>query len=392
MVSRMVPDDPEVTRVRRTLEGLLGVPATEGNQVTILRNGDRTFGAMLAGIAAAERSVDLMAFVYKEGDIAERFTEALAERSRAGVRVRVLLDKLGARGMKEELVENLRSAGAQVEWFREPTRTTKKLSDQRTHRKILVVDELVAFTGGVNIGGHWQGDARNGDEWRDTHVRVVGPAVDGLRAAFFENWAETRRPLFDDTDRFPPHSTDGGHTVQVVRSAAGLAWSDTGTCFAALVLLARRRLRIVTPYFVPDGMFRERLCEAARRGVEVQVLIPGDHIDHPVVKLAGEADFEELLEAGVCIRTYEKTMIHAKIITVDGVAAYVGSANFDHRSVTLNDEAGVMLLDRCLVEELDGDFDEDLRHSRSLDLDEWRNRGALRKAAEAVTGLFDHKM
>ena len=380
------------TRVRRTLEGLLGVPATEGNHVRILRNGDETFAAMLEAIEAAERTIDLVSFVYADGDAAETFTDVLCRRAEDGLRVRVLLDKMGCREMKVDLVERLRACGADVEWFREPTRMKFKASDQRTHRKILVCDEVVGFTGGLNIGGRWEGDANGCDEWRDTHVRIEGPAVDGLRASFVENWAETGRPLFDDRDGFPAHRTDGDTTVLVVRSAAGVQWSDTGTLFASFIALAQRRLRIVTPYFVPDGFFTESLCEAARRGVDVEVLVPGPHIDHPVVKLAGEADYEELLSAGVTIWKYRKTMIHAKVVTVDGAAAYVGSANFDHRSVTLNDEAGVVLLDERLVAELDRDFDDDILDSELIDPERWERRGLVQRAAEKVTELFDHKL
>src|SRR5687768_2825752 len=225
---------------------------------------------MLEAIEEAERSIDIVTFVYADGDAADTFTDALCRRARDGLRVRVLLDKMGCREMKIDLVERLRDCGAEVEWFREPTRMKFKATDQRTHRKVLVCDERVGFTGGLNIGGRWQGDADSCDEWRDTHVRIEGPAVDGLRASFVENWAETGRDLFDDRDQFPEHRRDGDTTVLTVRSAAGLQWSDTGTLFAAFIGLAKERLRIVTPYFVPDGFFTQSLCAAARRGVDVE--------------------------------------------------------------------------------------------------------------------------
>lgn len=215
-------------RYRRVLEGLLGVPATEGNQVDILRNGDEIFPAMLDAIGRAEHTVDLCTYVYWSGDIALRFARALSERARAGVRVRVLLDAVGAYRMSNDLISEMEEAGCQVEWFRKPTDKPSK-TNRRTHRKVCICDEEVAFTGGVGIAEEWEGDARGPDEWRDSHARVRGPAVDGLRAAFVSNWAESGRPLFDEHDRFPEQPRAGDSVVQVVRCPSVTGWGEMAT-------------------------------------------------------------------------------------------------------------------------------------------------------------------
>ena len=198
------PDVDPASRYRRALEGVIGVPATEGNRVDVLRNGDEIFPAMLEAIGGAEHTVDLLTFVYWKGEVGRAFADALAERARVGVRVRVLLDGWGARTIERSLVALLEESGVAVRWFRPLGRLHLGQFNHRTHRKVMIVDERVGFTGGVGIADEWQGDARNADEWRDTHFRVRGPAVDGLRSAFLDNWLETDPTLFDESvDRFP---------------------------------------------------------------------------------------------------------------------------------------------------------------------------------------------
>ncbi|MDP9405566.1 MAG: phospholipase D-like domain-containing protein [Actinomycetota bacterium] len=377
---------------RRALEGLLGVPATEGNAVDVLRNGDEIFPAMLDAIRAATSTVDFATYIYWTGDIAQQFAQALIERARAGVRVRILLDAVGAHLMNSALVDDLQSAGCQVEWFR-PTTTWKVWeSNHRTHRKVLICDEDVAFTGGVGIAAEWCGDARNPEEWRDTHVRIHGPAVDGLRAAFVSNWAETDHPLFDEHDRFPEQPQCGDVTVQVVQSPAQIGWSDLASAFAALIMLAQRRLRITTAYFVPDDRFLRLLCDAAHRGVEVSVLVPGEHADKRIVQLAGEENYADILDCGIAVHRYQPTMLHAKILTVDGLVAMVGSGNFDQRSLGINDEANIVVFDAATTAVFDAHFDEDLRRSERVDPEQWARRGPVQRVKEGVTELFDEQL
>ncbi|HVM18869.1 MAG TPA: phospholipase D-like domain-containing protein [Egibacteraceae bacterium] len=372
-------------RYRRALEGLLGVPATEGNVVEVLRNGDQIFPAMLTAIREAESTVDFATYVYWTGDIAVEFAQALCERAGAGVRVRVLLDAVGAQSMNRDLVAQMEQSGVQFEFFRPPTTWKVWETNHRTHRKVLICDEEVAFTGGVGIAEEWTGDAQDPEHWRETHVRLRGPAVDGLRSAFVSNWAETGRELFDEYDRFPEQPQPGGCTVQVVQSAAQFGWSDLATVMAAMIGLAKDTLRITSAYFVPDERFVAYLTHAAARGVDVQVLMPGEHADKRVVQVAGEANYDELLEAGVRIFRYDRTMLHAKIVTADGVVATVGSGNFDQRSLGINEEANIVVFDRGTTEILDQQFADDLQHATEVHPGDWKNRGPVQRVAEAVT-------
>jgi len=369
------------------------VPATEGNRVDVLRNGDRIFPAMFEAVEAATATVDFLTFVYWQGSIGAEMAALLAERAAAGVRVRVILDALGALSMDRSLVARMVAAGAQVEWFRPVNKARFWEANHRSHRKVLICDEAVAFTGGIGIADEWRGDARHRGEWRDTHFRVRGPAVDGLRAAFVQNWAETGRPLFDDqVDRFPVQPPVGSSTVQVVRGAAQTGWSDVATLVRSLLALARERVRITTAYFVPDEATCRVLADTARRGVEVEVLLPGPHVDKRFVQLASESQYAGLLNAGVRLWSYQVSMLHAKVMTVDGTVASVGSANFTSRSLLLDDEVNLVVLDPDVVSVLDADFDADVAHAEAVDPAGWPERGLAQRAKEAVAGLGGRHM
>lgn len=378
---------------RRALEGLLGVPATEGNRVDVLRNGDRIFPAMFDAIGSATSTVDFLTFVYWQGSIGREMAALLAERAEAGVRVRVILDALGAFSMDRALVDRMVAAGAQVEWFRPVNKARFWEANHRSHRKVLICDEDVAFTGGIGIADEWRGDARSPGEWRDTHFRIRGPAVDGLRAAFVQNWAETGRPLLDHgIDRFPVQPQTGTTVAQVVRGAAQTGWSDVATLVRSLLALAEERVRITTAYFVPDDATCAALAATARRGVEVDVLLPGAHADKRFVQLASQAQYHGLLEAGVRLWSFGVSMLHAKVITVDRTVATVGSANFTSRSLLLDDEVNVVVFDPDVVRILDDDFDADLARSDPVDPQAWPDRGLAQRALEAVAGLGGRHM
>ncbi len=373
-------------RIRRTLEGVLGVPATEGNRIEVLRNGDEIFPAMLDAIAATEHTIDFLTFVYWAGDIGRVFARALAERARAGVRVRVLLDGYGARPMERDLIGEMADNGVQVRWFRPLHRFHPGQLNHRTHRKVLIVDEAVAFTGGVGIADEWKGDARNEHEWRDTHFRFEGPIVDGLRAAFLDNWAETDPVLYEEgVDRFPEQPQPGNAVTQCIRGASETGWSDVATLLRTLLQLAQDRVRITTAYFVPDEELTRRLCDAADRGVRVDVLIPGPHADKRVVQLAAESSYAGLLEHGVSIWNYQPTMLHAKIMTIDGHVANLGSANLNRRSLSLDEEINVVALEPNLVALLDQHFEEDLGRSVRLRPGGWSRRSLAHRMVEQAT-------
>ena len=379
-------------RYRRAMEGLLGVPATEGNVVEILRNGDQIFPAMLQAINESLETIDFATYVYWTGDIAQEFAGALCARAKAGVRVRILLDAVGAQTMNRSLVQDMQESGCTVEFFRTPATWKVWETNHRTHRKVLICDEAVAFTGGVGIAEEWTGDAQDPGHWRETHVRLRGPAVDGMRAAFVSNWAETGHELFDEHDRFPEQPQAGAVTVQCVQSAAQYGWSDLATVMAGLINLAKRSLRITTAYFVPDERFVGYLKDAAQRGVDVQILVPGEHADKRVVQLAGEQNYEELLGAGVRIHRYKPTMIHAKILTADGVVATIGSGNFDQRSLGINEESNIVIFDQGTTQILDQQFDDDVANSEEVHAADWEERGPVQRVAEKATDAIDHQL
>ena len=377
--------DERQHRIRRTLEALTGIAFTEGNSLTVLRNGDRIFPAMLAAIDGAERSVDLMTYVYWKGDIADRFADALSAAAGRGVRVRLLIDAVGGLQIERSLVHRMDEAGVHVEWFRKPWLNSPLKQNHRCHRKVLVVDEEVAFTGGVGIAEEWCGDARDATEWRDTHVEVRGPAVDGLRAAFAQNWAESGRELYDDNVTFPVASQTGSTVAQVVRGSASLGWDDLQSTFRVLLDSATERLSIATAYFAPDDFFLERLCAAAKRGVRVDLLLPGPHADKRACQLASEAAYDRLVSCGVRVWNFQPAMMHAKIMVVDGIAAAVGSSNFNRRSLDHDEEVVLVALDESVAGLLAADFDADLKRSEEIDLTRWRNRGPRQKLLEFAT-------
>lgn len=380
-------------RIMRTLEALLGVPTTTGNSIEILRNGDEIFPAMLHAIAEAERSIDFLTFIYWNGEIADVFANQLATKAQAGVRVRVLLDAAGAWKLDDDLVDRMCDAGCDVRWFRPITGSEPMTANNRTHRKVLVCDETVGFTGGVGIADEWRGDARDENEWRDTHFRIVGPATDGLRAAFLDNWAETGPDLIDPAiDHFPDQPRDGDVDIQVIKGMAEAGNSDIWNLFRVLIELAEERLRISTAYFTPDDEILRLLCEAADRGVEVQLMVPGPHADKRVVQVAAEADFAPLLEAGIEVFSFQPSMLHAKVLTLDGDVSVVGSANFNQRSTEFDDEVVAVVYDERFTAALDAHYDDDLTRCEPIDMARWEDRGVIQrareKAAQAIDGLL----
>jgi cardiolipin synthase len=373
-------------RARRTLESVLGVPATDGNHVDILRNGDEIFPAMLQAIDAARYSIDFLTFVYWKGEIGTKFAEALSRRARDGVRVRILLDAWGSRPIERVLLDQIADAGGQVHWFRPLRHVDPSKVNHRTHRKILVVDETVGFTGGVGISDLWRGDARNENEWRDTHFRVEGPCVNGLRGAFLDNWLETKEgSLGLNRDRFPDIAPTGSTVVQCVRGSSETGRSDVETLLRTMIEIAKKNIRVTTAYFVPDDDLVEALCAASQRGVFVQLLLPGPNSDKRFVQLAGEASYAQLLESEVELRNFQPSMLHAKILTVDGHIASVGSANFNSRSTRCDEELNLVIFDEDLTSTLDAHFDHDLQSSVKIASTRWAKRSLTQRVSELAT-------
>jgi cardiolipin synthase len=385
-----LPVNPHCTTAyRERLELQMGVPFTDGNLVRALNNGVEVFPAMLAAIAAAQRTIDFETYVYWRGEIAVRVAGALAERARAGVRVRVLLDAVGALPMDPELVRAMEGAGAEVRWFRPVATWRIGRTDNRTHRKLLICDGQVGFTGGIGIAEEWEGDARDPSEWRDMHIRIDGPAVGGLRAAFVENWNESGKWSWDECLQRPePHP--GGVPVQIVRASATVEWTDIATLMHTLVRTAERELVLATAYFVPDEQMIRLLIDARERGVDVRLLLQGEHGDSPLSKLASLRRVETLLTAGLRVFRYNRTLLHTKCLTVDGVLSCIGSANCNHRSLSKDEECCAVILCPVLTGELNGHLAADLEHADEVDVEQMRRRGwwvrAQERIAESIVG------
>ena len=331
------PPAPGSAAFGRLIEGLTGAPVRAGNRVQVLRNGCQTFPAMLEAIAAATETIDFSCYIYWPGEITEQFTDAFCERARAGVEVNVLLDAWGSARHDRRQVDRLARAGATVAFFRTPRWYTLDKLNHRMHRRLLVVDGRVAFTGGVGIADVWTGDAQDPAHWRETDVRVEGPAVRDVLGAFGQNWTEwTRRIL---SDRHFPHLGDisDGVGVQVTRSSPTGGVTTAGELFYAAIAGARERLWLTTAYFTAGPMFMAALADSARRGVDVRVLVNGPNIDKELVRETAQRAYGGLLEAGVRIYEYQPTMLHAKVLIADGWSN-VGSSNFDERSFALDDE------------------------------------------------------
>lgn len=383
-------EDSQSKSYQDTLEATLGIPFTPGNTVRVLRNGVEIFPAMLEAIANARKTIEFLTFVYWTGDIAQKFAHALAERARAGVKVRVILDAIGAGSMDSGLVDEMEKAGVEVVWFRPPTRWKVWQIDHRTHRKVLVCDGSVGFTGGVGIAKEWEGDARDECEWRDTHFEVRGPAVHGLRAAFIDNWVESDRPI--GPIDVPPLHPDGSALVQVMKGSAAVNWSAIATMFHVMLVTARHKVRITTAYFVPDPIMVELLIKTAGRGVDVQILIPGPHMDERLAQLAQEHAYEPMIEAGIRIWSYQPSMMHAKILTVDDTVATVGSANFNQRSMSKDDELVMLVIDAEILATLDRHFEEDIQRAVEMDASDVRHRSPVRKLASRFVSMFRQEM
>lgn len=383
---------PDVDNYRRVLQDALGVPFTYGNLIKPLRNGVEIFPAMLEEIDKAQKSIEFLTFVYWTGDVAVKFAEALARASRRGAQVRVLLDAFGAAKMRPELIENMTDAKVEVRWFRKKASWNLKKIKHRTHRKILVCDAATGFTGGVGIAAEWEGNGKKPDEWRDTHFRIEGPAVHGLRAAFIGNWIETGARLEPLLEEAADLDQKGTVPMMVLRSSSTIGWSDVTTLLRLMITQARHELTITTAYFVPDDVTLELLCQAAQRGVDVKILLPGPHTDYRVAQIASEDTYEPLLKAGVKIWNYQPSMLHAKVTTVDGVMTAIGSANFNQRSMRQDEEVVVVIIDPPTVELLNRHFQEDLELSEKLVLRRWKKRGLIQRMKEAATDPLESEM
>jgi cardiolipin synthase len=377
----------EDARFPQYLANLLGHRLTSGASYTVLTNGPRAYPAMLAAIENARERIALETYIYESGAVGTQFTSALETAARRGVHVRMVLDSLGSSKLSDDDQKRLEEAGAEIRWVNPVVSFQFEEINYRTHRKALVVDGEVAFVGGMGIADQWAHDGKDFPMWRDTMVEVRGPAVSDIEAAFNQNWIVVAGVVDPVVEPTTAPSTSSTRSI-VVWSAPQSGANELKILYLLAIAAARHSIDIESPYFITDESSRWSLDQARRRGVRVRLLVEGDKTDAMAVKYASRSEYESLLEQGIEIAEYQPTMLHTKAMVVDGVLSIVGSANFDNRSLELNDELNVAVFDRDFASRLLQDFEHDLTNSTTLELDSWRSRPMLEKTRERVWSYF----
>ena len=367
-------------RFAEYVASLVGAPVESGDRYEVLRNGDEVFPPMLEAIRQAEQRISFESFIYEDGVVGDEFTREFINAAQRGVDVRIVLDGFGA-SISDESEKKLTDAGVQVVWFNLLRPWTLEEANYRTHRKVLVVDGQVGFTGGIGLADQWLGNAQSPEHWRDTQFKVQGPAVRGLEASFYENWIESGGLSAPALDPPQPPQPDGARSVVVWSNPTGGA-SSVKLLYLLSIAGARQQLDIQSPYFILDASSRWSLHAAAERGVRIRILTDGEVTDAMSVKSASRHGYQALLDAGIEVYEYEPTMMHVKAMMVDGVWSVIGSANFDNRSFELNDELTVAVQDQGLAQALTRDFEADLQHSTKLDAAQWRERPLWQKVRQ----------
>jgi cardiolipin synthase A/B len=377
---------------RREMGNLLGPPIVAGNRVANLENGAEIFPAMLDAIRQAKQTINFETYIYWSGEIGREFVDALAERARAGVEVQVLIDWVGSQKMEQSLLDEMKAAGIEVERYHPLKWYHLARMNNRTHRKLLVVDGRIGFTGGVGIADNWDGDADSPDHWRDSHYRIEGPAVAQMQAAFLDNWIKTSGAVLQGAGYFPELERAGDADAQVFTASPSGGGDSMLLMYLLAITGAESSIDLSAAYFVPDELTRAALVGALRRGVRLRVIVPGTKIDAEVVRKASRADWGELLEAGAEIHEYQPTMFHCKTLIVDRQLVSVGSTNFDNRSFRLNDEANLNVYDPEFAGRVTVVFEQDLEQSRRITFEAWKNRPWHEKLLEKASALLSSQL
>jgi cardiolipin synthase len=365
-------DDPQF---ERTVSQLLGPPLIGGNSVTILENGREIFPAMLEAIRSARQTVTLENFVFSHGKIAMQFAEALAERARAGVNVHFLQDAVGCNCLHGEEMRLMKQAGCDVEIFR----YINLRFNERTHRKLLITDGHTGFIGGAGISDEWDGDADAPDRWRDTQYHVEGPVVAQMQQAFLDNWIQTRGMVLHGPAYFPELKPRDGMNCQVFQSSSCEGADSARLMFLFAIASAQKSIRIANAYFIPDDLAVSTLIEARVRGVEIDVIVPGPLIDQHLARYVSRSRWGRMLESGVRFHEYQEARYHCKYMIVDDLWTSVGSCNFDNRSLRLNDEANLNVLDARFARRHVEVFEKDKARCHEVTLPQWRSRPLAEK-------------
>jgi cardiolipin synthase A/B len=376
----------------RVVSVAFGPALLRGNRARALVNGDRIFPQMLEAIRGARKTITFEMYIFTEGAVGEAFTEAFVERARAGVKIHFLYDALGSNKIDEKYLARLKEAGVETAKYNPLRWYTLAQMNNRTHRKLMVVDGRIGFTGGAGVQDQWAGDAQNPEHWRDTHFRVEGPVVAQMQATFLENWVETTGAVLHGEGYFPQLEPAGPQRAQMMLSSPGGGGESMQLLYLLSIAAAVKSIHLANSYFVPDNVEAEALAAAAKRGARVRVIVPGPHMDNKIVRRASRAGWGRLLRAGVEIYEYQPTMYHVKSMVVDGLWTSVGSTNFDTRSFSTNDEANLNILDAGFAAEQERIFEDDLKRSRRVTLEEWQSRPWTQKALDTLADLVSSQL
>ena len=376
----------------RTMSAMLGPEILNGNKVQTFVNGDEIFPAMLQALRAARKTITFEMYIYWSGRVGKEFADVLAERARAGVKVHVLIDGVGSGKIEDAYVEQMEKAGVEVRRYNPPRWYTVGDFNNRTHRKLAVIDGAVGFTGGVGIADQWSGNAQDPLHWRDTHFRLEGPAVAQMQGAFMDNWTEVTGVVLHGPDYFPQPGRAGSQSAQIFTSSPGGGSDSMQLMYLMSIAAARKAIVLSAAYFVPDDVEVKTLVAAMKRGVSVRIIVPGGHIDMEVVRRASRSRWGELLEAGAEIYEFQPTMFHCKVMVVDELWTSVGSTNFDNRSFSVNDEANLNVYDRDFAKQQVRIFEADLKRARRMTLEAWRDRPWTEKLWEHAAGLVGSQL
>ena len=393
-IERQIPkhysiEDPQFAR---SVSALLGPAFLEGNDVKVLINGDIIFAEMLNAIRSAKQTITFETFIYWADSIGEEFADALIERANAGVKVHILLDWLGSVKMDNKQLDKLIEAKVEIQRYHKPHWNHLTRLNNRTHRKLLIIDGLLGFTGGVGIADQWRGNAKNPNEWRDTHFKFTGPVVAQIQAVFMDNWIKSRGEVLHDERYFPVLNNTGKMLAQMFSSSPTGGGESMILLYLMAITAAKESIDLSSAYFVPDVLTTKALISAAKRGVTIRIITPGKHIDTALVRRASRAGWGEMLEADIKIAEYIPTMYHCKVLVVDKLMVSVGSTNFDNRSFRLNDEANLNILNKDFALEQTEIFESDWSKSKPITYKRWVNRPFNQKVLEKISSLFNSQL
>ncbi|WP_158886044.1 cardiolipin synthase [Rhodanobacter sp. L36] len=382
-------DDPQFAL---EMDAMLGPDVLEGNSITPLQNGDEIFPSMLQAIREARTSITFETYIYWSGDIGKEFADALKERAKAGIPVHVMLDWAGSEKMERKLLDELVDAGIEVEKYHPLRWYSIARLNNRTHRKLLVVDGRIGFTGGVGIADQWQGHAQDPDHWRDMHFRVEGPVVAQMQAGFMDNWIKSTGRVLHSDVYYPVLSPSGHDRMHLFVSSPAGGNASMHLMYLLAVAAAKKSIDLQAAYFIPDDIMVDALIAATTRGARIRLLVPDKHIDSRLVRMASRRTWGKLLGAGVEIYEYEKTMMHNKMLILDGLLVSVGSTNFDMRSFNLNDEASLNIYSKEFGRAMTQVMDDDLKGATRYTLEKWNQRSLLQKIGEILVRPFESQL